>query len=346
MFKRKVMAVFLIVCMLTGIVSGGCNQHEEASGEAENIVRKLTHASYSSTREFYVAYNDLFAEYWLEKTGEELEVEMIHKGSVLQAEDIAKGEYADVVTLADVKDMDLLKEKKVVADGWMKSLENESVPYTSAVVFLVRSDSKNEINDWNDLTEKGIEIMTPNPETSGGGLWNFLAAWVYAQQMSNGDKKIALNFMKCFLENVLIMYDDSREATTNFVENGQGDVLITWESEAYLSLEAYPDDYKIIMPSVSVLGQPVVAVAETNTEKNENADIAKEYLEYLYSDEGQRLAGEHFLRPVKEEIFQEFSGQFKSNSNIKTIEELGGWEQVWEECFEKDGVWEKVRPEE
>ncbi len=346
MFKRKSMSVFLIFCLLVGVVSGGCNQHKETSGETEYVVRKLTHASYSSTREFYVAYNDLFAEYWIDKTGEEVEVEMLHRGSALLAEDIMENSSADVITMADVKDMNLLQEKKVIKSQWKKQLENSGVPFTSPIVFLVRRDSKIEIDDWNDLTEKGIEIMTANPETSGGGLWNFLAVWAYAKQISNGDEKIAYNFMKRFYENVLIMYDDSRQSVNNFVENGQGDVLITWESEAYLSMEAYPDDYKIVIPSISVMGEPVVAVAESSAQKNENSDIAKEYAKYLYSEEGQRMAGEHFFRPVKKEILQEYAEQFDLAVNAKTIDELGGWEQVWRECFEKDGIWEKVRPEE
>lgn len=344
--KRKAVAVFTAICVLMGTTATGCNKSRETSGEATHTVRKLTHASVSSTREFFVAYNDLFAEYWLEKNGEELEVEMSHRGSGLQTEEILDNQAADVITLAGANDMEQLKEKKIVAEQWEKALKNESVPYTSPVVFLVREDSKKDIKDWNDLTEEGVEIMTPNPETSGGGVWNFLAAWAYAQQMSNGDEKIAGNFMKRFYENVLIMYDDSREAVINFVENGQGDVLVTWESEACLSLEAYPDDYKMIIPSVSVLGQPVAAVSQSVAKKNGNTDIAKEYLEYLYSEEGQRLAGEHFLRPVREEIFQEFRGQFKTDGNLKTIEEMGGWDSVWEECFEKDGVWEQVRPKE
>lgn len=346
MSKRKALVVFLIICMITGSLATGCNKEKEVSGDAEHVVRKLTNSSYSATREFYVAYNDLFSAYWEEKTGEEVVVEMTHGGSVLQSEAVAEKQSADIVTLGASKDVDALEEEKLLGSEWMKALENESIPYTSAVVFLVRKDSKKKIEDWDDLRKKGIEIMTPNPETSGGGAWNFFAAWAYAQQFSNGNTKNAIHFMKRLYNNVLIMYDDSRTATNNFVENGQGDVLITWESEAYLSMEAYPDDFEIITPSISILGQPVAAVVDSVTEKNETQEIAKEYLEYLYSEEGQRLAGEHFFRPVREEILQEFSAQFDLGMNLVTMKEFGGWEKAWKDCFGKNGIWEQVCPEE
>ncbi len=344
MKKRKALAVFLSICVLTGSIATGCNKEKETSTETKSVVRNLTNVSYSSTREFYVAYNDLFADYWMEETGEEVEVQMSHGGSILQADAAVEEKSADVVTLAGARDVDSLAEENLLDKNWIKSLENESVPYTSAIVFLVRSDSKKEVLDWNNLTDQGIEVMIANPEISGGGMWSFLAAWAYAQQI--GSERIALDFMKKLYKNVLIMYDDSRETVTNFVENGQGDVLVTWESEAYLALEAYPDDYKMITPSVSVLGQPVAAVVNHVAEKNDNTDIAKEYLEYLYSDEGQRLAGEHFFRPAEAKILQEFSNQFDMDMSLRTIEDLGGWEQVWNDCFAQDGIWEKVCPAE
>ena len=224
----------------------------------------------------------------------------------------------------------------------MDEFESDSSPYTSTIVFLVRKGNEKNIKDWDDLIKKDVEVITPNPKTSGGACWNFLAAWSYWQEKDGNNEAETKESMKRLYENVLVLDSGARGATNTFVENRQGDVLVAWENEAYLSMEEYPGQYEIITPSVSILAQPSVAVVDQNADEHGTKEIAKAYLEYLYSDEAQRLAGENYYRPSNEEILQEFAGQFDLAMNLVTIDDFGGWDEAYKAFFEDGAVFDQI----
>ena len=221
----------------------------------------------------------------------------------------------------------------------------DSSPYTSTIFFRVRKGNEKNINDWDDLIRDGVEVITPNPKSSGGACWNFLAAWAYWQEQDGGDEKATLEYMKKLYQNVLVLDSGARGATNTFVENRQGDVLIAWENEAYLSMEEYPDDYEIITPSISILAQPSVAVVDANAKAHRTEEAAAAYLEYLYSDEAQRLAGDHYYRPSDEAILQEFSDQFDLNMNLVTIDDFGGWDAAYQTYFNDGAAFDQIYAE-
>lgn len=223
----------------------------------------ITNVSYDPTRELYEQYNKIFQEHWKEKTGQDVDITQSHGGSGKQALEVANGLEADVVTLALEYDVDAIQNAGLIDDGWIDEFPDDSSPYTSTIVFLVRKGNPKGIKDWDDLVKDGVGVITPNPKTSGGARWNYLAAWAYAKDKFNGDEDQIKDFIKKLYQNVLVLDSGARGATTSFVENGQGDVLIAWENEAYLSVKDYPDDYEIITPSISILAQPSVAVVDT-----------------------------------------------------------------------------------
>lgn len=223
----------------------------------------ITNVSYDPTRELYEQYNKIFQEHWKEKTGQDVDITQSHGGSGKQALEVANGLEADVVTLALEYDVDAIQNAGLIDDGWIDEFPDDSSPYTSTIVFLVRKGNPKGIKDWDDLVKDGVGVITPNPKTSGGARWNYLAAWAYANDKFNGDEDQIKDFIKKLYQNVLVLDSGARGATTSFVENGQGDVLIAWENEAYLSVKDYPDDYEIITPSISILAQPSVAVVDT-----------------------------------------------------------------------------------
>lgn len=246
------------------------------------------------------------------------------------------------MTLALAHDITAIEESGMIDRGWLSEFEGDSSPYTSTIVFLVRKGNEKNIHDWNDLVKEGVEVITPNPKTSGGACWNFLAAWAYQQAQDGGDEELTRAFMKDLYQNVLVLDSGARGATNTFVENGQGDVLIAWENEAYLSMKEYPDDYEIITPSISILAQPSVAVVDSNVEEHGTREAAEAYLEYLYSDEAQRLAGSHYYRPSKENILQEFSEQFDLNMNLVTIDDFGGWDEAYRIYFDDGAIFDQI----
>lgn len=223
----------------------------------------ITNVSYDPTRELYEQYNKIFQEHWKEKTGQDVDITQSHGGSGKQALEVANGLEADVVTLALEYDVDAIQNAGLIDDGWIDEFPEDSSPYTSTIVFLVRKGNPKGIKDWDDLVKDGVGVITPNPKTSGGARWNYLAAWAYAKDKFNGDEDQIKDFIKKLYQNALVLDSGARGATTSFVENGQGDVLIAWENEAYLSVKDYPDDYEIITPSISILAQPSVAVVDT-----------------------------------------------------------------------------------
>ena len=306
---------------------------------------EITNVSYDPTRELYEQYNKVFAEHWKEKTGQDVEVTQSHGGSGKQALEVANGLEADVVTLALEYDVDAVENAGLIEDGWIDEFPNDSSPYTSTIVFLVRKGNPKGIEDWDDLIKEDVGVITPNPKTSGGARWNYLAAWAYADKKFDGDEEKIKDFIKKLYANVLVLDSGARGATTSFVENGQGDVLIAWENEAYLSVKDYPDDYEIVTPSISILAQPSVAIVDSVVDKKGTREAATEYLNYLYSDEAQRIAGDNYYRPSNEDILKEYADTFDLNVNLVTIDDFGGWTKAQETHFADGGVFDQIYEE-
>lgn len=335
--KKNIRAIALLSAAVIGLVSfAGCSDSSD-----EGTVT-LTNVSYDPTRELYEAYNEIFAQHWNELTGQEVEITQSHGGSGKQALEVANGLEADVVTLALEYDVNAVRDAGLIEDGWVSEFPNDSSPYTSTIVFLVRKGNPKDIHDWDDLIKEDVGIITPNPKTSGGARWNYLAAWGYADRAYGGDEAKTKEFIKKLYENVLVLDSGARGATTTFVENGQGDVLLAWENEAYLSVKDYPDDYEIITPGVSILAQPSVAVVDKVVDKRGTRDAAEEYLNFLYSDEAQRIAGDNYYRPYNEAILSEYADVFDLNVDLVTIADFGGWDEAQSKHFADGGVFDEI----
>ncbi len=333
----------LAALIVSSILFAGCGnaQDNNAPADSDSTI-ELLNVSYDPTREFYATYNELFQDYWKERSGQDVKVTQSHGGSGSQARSVIEGNEADVVTLALAHDVTAIEEAGLIENGWIEEFDVDSSPYTSTIVFLVRKGNEKDIRDWDDLVKDGVEVITPNPKTSGGACWNFLAAWAYWQEQDGGDENATREYMKKLYQNVLVLDSGARGATNTFVENKQGDVLIAWENEAYLSMKEYPDDYEIITPSISILAQPSVAVVDSNAKTHGTEEAAAAYLEYLYSDEAQRLAGQHYYRPSDEAVLQEFSEQFDLNMNLVTIDDFGGWDAAYQTYFNDGTVFDQI----
>lgn len=336
--KKKRLVTWGILLTLAATAFTACGK----SGSATDNSVEITNVSYDPTRELYEAYNVEFAKYWKEKTGQEVTVTQSHGGSGKQARAVVEGNEADVVTLALAHDITSIEEAGLIEPGWIDEFDKNSSPYTSTIVFLVRKGNEKNIKDWDDLVKDGVEVITPNPKTSGGACWNFLAAWGFADKLYNGDEEKIKEFVSALYKNVIVLDSGARGATTTFVENGQGDVLIAWENEAYLSVKEHPDEYEIITPSISVLAEPSVAVVDEVAKKNGTEEVSKAYLEYLYSDVGQRIAGDNFYRPSNEKILQEYADVFNLNVNLVTIDDFGGWNKAYEDYFQDGAVFDQI----
>jgi sulfate transport system substrate-binding protein len=320
---------------------------------------EITNVSYDPTRELYANYNELFAAYWLDKTGQTVTITQSHGGSGKQALEVANGLQADVVTLALEGDVDAVKDAGLIEEGYTSEFDLDSSPYTSTIVFLVRKGNPKGIYDWDDLLRDDVGIITPNPKTSGGARWNYLAAWYYFEKAGQSEEEITASIKKLY-ENVVVLDSGARGATTSFVENGQGDVLLAWENEAFLSLEEYPDDYDIVIPSVSILCQPTVAVVDEVVDERGTREVATEYLSYLYSDDAQRLEAENFYRPSNEDIIAEYEydtddktitaipedGKWIiTNVELTDINHFGGWTEALNTHFVDGGVFDSIYEE-
>lgn len=331
-----------IVITLIAVLISGCGSI--AAPDAEGTM-ELLNVSYDPTREFYTAYNELFCEYWKEQSGQNVIITQSHGGSGAQARSVMEGNEADVVTLALAHDITAIENAGLIESGWAEEFDSGSSPYTSTIVFLVRKGNEKNIKDWDDLIRDGVAVIAPNPKTSGGACWNFLAAWAFWQEYDGGNEEETKEYVKQMYHNVLVLDSGARGATNTFVENGQGDVLVIWENEAYLAMKEYPDQYEIVTPSISILAQPSVAVVDQYADEHGNTELARKYLKYLYSDEAQRLAGENYYRPSREEILEEFSDQFNLDINMITIEKFGGWDAAYKKFFEDGAVFDQIYEE-
>ncbi len=304
----------------------------------------LLNASYDPTREFFQDFNAAFAKDWLAKTGDRVIVHQSHGGSAKQAQAVMAGLDADVVTLALAYDIDAIARRgKLLSLDWQKRLPYNSSPYTSTVLFLVRKGNPKGIKDWEDLVKPGVSVITPNPKASGGARWNYLAAWGYALKHYGQDEAKARDFVARLFRNVPILESGARSATTTFTQRRIGDVLITWENEALLSLqESGKGQFEIVIPSVSILAEPPVAWVDKTLNKRGTRAVAQAYLEYLYTPEGQEIAANHFFRPRLDSVAQRHAGTFPK-VNLFTIDEVfGGWEKAQTIHFNEDGVFDQI----
>lgn len=304
---------------------------------------ELLNVSYDPTRELYQQYNAAFAKHWKAETGEDVSIKNSHGGSGKQARSVIDGLQADVVTLALSGDIDALNlHQQLVDPNWQKRLADNSTPYTSTIVFLVRKGNPKGIKDWDDLVKKDVQVITPNPKTSGGARWNFLAAWAYAKAKYGSDAE-ALKFVTELYRHAPVLDTGARGATISFVQRQLGDVLIAWENEAYLSLkEEGGDQLEIVTPSLSILAEPSVAVVDKVVDKKGTRKQAEAYLQYLYSPEGQRIAAQNFYRPRDAKVAAEFKDQFKPVKLVTIDQEFGGWKAAQPKYFADGGVFDKI----
>ena len=306
---------------------------------------KLLNASYDPTRELYQDFNTAFAKYWQEKSGQKVTIQQSHAGSGKQARAVIDGLEADVVTLALAYDIDAIAEKsKSLPLDWQKRLPNNSSPYTSTIVFLVRKGNPKGIKDWNDLLKRDVSIITPNPKTSGGARWNYLAAWGYALKKNDGDENKAREFVTAVYKKVAVFDTGARAATMNFAQRGLGDVLITWENEALLSIrESRKAEIEVVTPSMSILAEPPVTWVDKVVNRRGTRVIAEEYLKYLYTSEGQDIAAKHYYRPRLESVAQKYKDNF-SQLTLFTIEEVfGSWQKAQKTHFSDGGIFDQIQ---
>ncbi len=304
----------------------------------------LLNASYDPTREFYQEYNASFARYWKAKIGQDIKIDQSHGGSGKQARAVIDGLKADVVTLALAYDIDAISEKSGLVDkDWQSKFPSNSAPYTSTIVFLVRKGNPKGIHDWNDLVRAGVSVITPNPKISGGARWSYLAAWGYALRKNNNQEEKARLFVAQLYKNVPVLDSGARGATTTFVQRGIGDVLLAWENEAFLAVREFgADKVEIIVPSVSVLAEPPMAVVRGVTERHGTTELAREYLNHLYSEEGQEIAARHYYRPRLKSVASRYAAQFPKIELFTVDQVFGGWQRAQKTHFADGGVFDQI----
>lgn len=311
------------------------------SAEAADVT--LLNVSYDPTRELYQDFNAAFTKYWKEKKGQNVTIKQSHGGSGKQARSVIDGLEGDVVTLALAYDIDALSERGgLIPKNWQTRLPNNSAPYTSTIVFLVRKGNPKGIKDWGDLVKPGLGVITPNPKTSGGARWNYLAAWGYVMKQG-GDEAKAKDFVGRLFKNVPVLDSGARGATTTFVEREIGDVLISWENEALLAVNQLgKGKFEIVIPSVSILAEPPVSVVDKVVDRRKTREVAQGYLEYLYSDEGQEIAAKHFYRPRSESIAAKYAAQFPKVTLFTVDGLFGGWQKAQKTHFADGGIFDQI----
>jgi sulfate/thiosulfate-binding protein len=331
-------AAALALCALVVLLAS-------CQGQSESNATRVTllNVSYDPTRELYVDFNAAFARYWKAKTGQEVRVDQSHGGSGKQARSVIDGLAADVVTLALAADIDAIASTaKLLPLNWQTLLPDDSSPYTSTIVLLVRNGNPKAIHDWGDLVRPGVAVITPNPKTSGGARWNYLAAWAWARAQPGADDAGAREFVRRLYQNVPVLDTGARGSTTTFVQRGLGDVLVAWENEAQLAVrELGADKLQIVVPSVSILAEPPVAVVDKVALRRGTREVAMAYLGYLYSQEGQELIARHYYRPRDPQVAARYAARFPQ-LKLATIADFGGWAQVQRTHFSEGGVFDQI----
>ncbi|MDR2034404.1 MAG: sulfate ABC transporter substrate-binding protein [Helicobacteraceae bacterium] len=305
---------------------------------------EILNVSYDPTRELYKEFNAAFAKHYKAQTGDDVTIRQSHGGSGGQARSVIEGNDADVVTLALGGDIDAIVEKaKIIDPDWQKRFANNSAPYTSTIVFLVRAGNPKKIKDWDDLIKSGVKVITPDPKTSGGARWNYLAAWAYALKHNGNDESKAREFVTKLFKNVPVLDSGARGSTNTFVQRGIGDVLLAWENEAFLSInELGKSKVEIVVPSLSILAEPSVSLVDANVKKKGTEKVATAYLQYLYSKEGQRIAAKNYYRPTDAEVAKEFAKQFPKLEFVTIDKDFGGWAEATKKHFSNGGEFDKI----
>ncbi len=332
MRTRSVFVLLTLACGLAAVAPAAAAQV------------KLLNVSYDPTRELYQDFNAAFAKHWKAKTGQDLTVQQSHGGSGKQARSVIDGLEADVLTLALAYDIEAVAKAGLLAKNWQSRLPNNSAPYTSTIVFLVRKGNPKKIRDWDDLARPGVAVITPNPKTSGGARWNYLAAWGYSLRKHGNDPAKAQDFVKRIFKNVPILDTGARASTVTFAERGIGDVLIAWENEALLAVKELGDkgEFQIVAPSLSILAEPPVTVVDKVAAKHKTAAVAKAYLEYLYTAEGQEIAARHYYRPRNAAVAAKYAPQFPKIQLFTIGEVFGGWAKAQKTHFDDGGVFDQI----
>jgi sulfate/thiosulfate transport system substrate-binding protein len=327
----------LLAALASAVFIGGAAQ----VAAAKDVT--LLNVSYDPTRELYEDFNEAFADYWKKKTGDTVKINQSHGGSGRQARSVIDGLEADVVTLALAADIDAIANNgKLLPVNWEARLPQHSSPYTSTIVFLVRKGNPKGIKDWADLVKAGVQVITPNPKTSGGARWNYLAAWAWARKRDGGDDAKAREFVKQLYEHVPVLDTGARASTTTFAQRGIGDVAISWENEAWLATrELGPDKFEIVIPSISILAEPPVAVIDKVALRHGTSKLAEEYLKYLYTPEGQEIAAKNYYRPRNPQVAAKHQELFP-RIELVTIEDFGGWTKAQKEHFGDGGVFDQI----
>lgn len=318
-----------------------------ASGRVLAKDIQLLNVSYDPTREFYEQYNQAFSDHYKQTTGDHIIIRQSHGGSGKQATSVINGIRADVVTLALASDVDAIAERGRINKNWIKRLPNNAAPYTSTVVFLVRKGNPKQIHDWPDLIKPGVSVITPNPKTSGGARWNYLAAWGWALDQYQGNQLQAQRYVKALFKNVEVQDSGARGATNTFVERGLGDILLAWENEAYLAVNKLGGDkFEIVTPRESILAEPTVAVVDKVVDERDSRKVAEEYLHYLYSPTGQTIAAENYYRPRDSEVLKNFATVFAPVRLFTIDDKFGGWTQAQKVHFSDGGTYDQImKPE-
>lgn len=343
MKKRTIFSRAAIILSSVAFLTA-CGAEEAATGEAKSKDSiEILNVSYDPTRELYQEFNEEFASYWQEEKGQSVTINQSHGGSGSQARSVIDGLDADVVTLALAYDIDAVAERQLLDEGWINRLENNSAPYTSTIVFLVRKGNPKDIQDWDDLVKDDVSVITPNPKTSGGARWNYLAAWGYALEQYGNDEAKAQEFVADIYKRVEVLDSGARGSTTTFVEKEIGDVLIAWENEAFLAInELGEDKFEIVAPSISILAEPSIAVVDSVVDKKGTREVAEAYLDYLYTDVGQEIAAENYYRPRSEEVAAKFKDQFPDIKLFTIDEKFGSWKEAQQKHFADDGVFDSI----
>jgi len=333
MFSKQMIRHFIILIVIANISLAGAARADVT----------LLNVSYDPTRELYQEFNAAFSKQWKAKKGETVSIKQSHAGSGAQARAVIDGLEADIVTLALAPDIDAIAAKGLIAADWQKRLGQNSTPYTSTIVFLVRKGNPKGIRDWSDLAKPGISVITANPKTSGGARWNYLAAWAYELGRNNKNDAKAKEFVSSLYKNVPVLDSGARGSTTTFVERAIGDVLISWENEAYLAVkELGPDKFEIVVPSVSIVAEPPVSVVDRVVDKRGTRAIAQAYLEYLYTPEGQEIAAKHYYRPRLAAVAKKYAEKFAKVKLLTIDEVFGGWSKTQKIHFDDGGVFDRI----